>query len=229
MAGQPRPAAFARLLNAPFDERLSLVSLLLAGLTARFAASARQDAVADTCYAILRQLKQDLAALPDAGPDDPDKLLGQRIADCEAETRRLRAAGTLDRETLARRLGVASALRDWSGRLRRAHAAGTKEALELLRGYFEALADRREQDQESASAALEAAFDFMEAAFGESQELVIFVTELTVSPAAHAFITENGCERYFRYNKDLLLDSRRAALDRELDAEARRAAPHEKG
>ena len=32
LAGRPRPDAFARLLNAPFDERLSLVSLLLAGL-----------------------------------------------------------------------------------------------------------------------------------------------------------------------------------------------------
>ena len=31
LAGQARPAVFARLLNAPFDERLSLVSLLLSG------------------------------------------------------------------------------------------------------------------------------------------------------------------------------------------------------
>ena len=80
-----------------------------------------------------------------------------------------------------------------------------------------------EKIQEEASAALEAAFDFMEQAFGESQEMVIFVTELTVSPAAHTFITENGCDRYFRYNKDLLLDSRKAALDHELAAEELRS------
>ena len=49
--------------------------------------------------------------------------------------------------------------------------------------------------------------------------MVVFVTELTVSPSAHAFIAENGCERYFRYNKDLLLDNRKAALDQELAAE----------
>lgn len=41
-------------------------------------------------------------------------------------------------------------------------------------------------------------------------------------PASHAFITENGCDRYFRYNKDLLLDHRKAALQQELAAEARR-------
>ena len=229
LAGRPRPAAYARLLNAPFDERLSLVSLLLAGLKARFAASLGQDAVADECYALLRQLKQDIAALPDPEPGDPEKLLLQQIADCEAETARLRAADALDKEALARRLGVEAALRDWAGQLRRAHAAGTREALELLRSYFEAMADGREEAQQAAAAALEAAFDFMEQAFGESQEMVVFVTELAMSPAAHTFIAENGCERFFRYNRDLLLDSRKAALDRELAAEKRSAtAPDRK-
>ena len=69
---------------------------------------------------------------------------------------------------------------------------------------------------------MEAAFDFMEQAFAESQEMVVFVTELTLAPAAHAFITENGCPRYFQYNKDLLLDHRKAALQQELAAEERR-------
>ena len=84
------------------------------------------------------------------------------------------------------------------------------------------LADQREAAQKTAAAALEAAFDFMEQAFAESQEMVVFVTELTVNPVSHAFLTENGCERYFQYNKDLLLDHRKAALQQELAAEQRR-------
>ena len=76
--------------------------------------------MADTCYALLRQLKQDLAALPDPEPTDPEDLLQQQIGDYEAETARQRTAGALDKEGLARRLGVAAALRDWAGRLRRA-------------------------------------------------------------------------------------------------------------
>ena len=223
LAGKPRSEAFARLLQAPFDERLSLVSLMLAGLKARFAESCRRNEIADDCYAMLRQLKQDLAVLPDAEPSDPEQLLQQQIGDYEVETNRLRTANALDKAGLAHRLGVAAALREWAGKLRRAHAAETQEALDLLRSYFEELAGQREKIQEEASAALEAAFDFMEQAFGESQEMVIFVTELTVSPAAHTFITENGCDRYFRYNKDLLLDSRKAALDHELAAEELRS------
>ena len=226
LAGQAKPAVFARLLQAPFDERLSLVSLLLAGLNTRFAASRQADAVADACYAFLRETKKALATLPDDLPDDlPDgsaELFSQQIADYDAETQRQREAGLLSHDALTTRLQVQAVLRRWEGELRRANAAGTQEAFELLRGQFQTLADDREKAQQTASAALEAAFDFMEQAFAESQEMVVFVTELTVNPVSHAFLTENGCERYFQYNKDLLLDHRKAALQQELAAEQRR-------
>ncbi len=68
LAGQAKPAVFARLLQAPFDERLSLVSLLLAGLDTRFTASLQADAVADACYAFLRETKKALATLPEDIP-----------------------------------------------------------------------------------------------------------------------------------------------------------------
>ena len=222
LAGQAKPAVFARLLQAPFDERLSLVSLLLAGLNTRFAASRQADAVADACYAFLRETKKALATLPDDLPDGSAELFSQQIADYDAETQRQREAGLLSHDALTTRLQVQAVLRRWEGELRRANAAGTQEAFELLRGQFQTLADNREKAQQTASAALEAAFDFMERAFAESQEMVVFVTELTVNPVSHAFLTENGCERYFQYNKDLLLDHRKAALQQELAAEQRR-------
>ena len=222
LAGQAGPEVFARLLNAPFDERLALVGLLLAGLNTRFAASLQADRTADTCYSLLRTLRQDLNALPDPTPDDPAQLLNAQIEQQEAETARLKAAGQLDKAGLTDRLLVESALRHWLGDLNHAHAVGTQEAFDLLRENFRALANRRDEAQQTASAALEAGFDFMEQAFPDSQELVIFVTELTVAPAARAFITENGCERYYKYNKDLLLDNRAAALQRELAAEQAR-------
>ena len=46
--------------------------------------------------------------------------------------------------------------------------------------------------------------------------MVIFVTELTMNPEISAFITENGCPSYFKYNQSLLIGSRRAELLKEL-------------
>ena len=222
LAGQVKPAVYARLLNAPFDERLSLVSLILAGLNTRFAASRRKDAVADGCYAFLREVKKAFADLPADLPDGPAALFAQMAAEYDAETQKKREAGLLSRDGQNVRLETLAVLRGWEAALRRAGTQSADGAFGLLRAQFQTLADDREAAQNTASAALEAAFDFMEQAFAESQEMVVFVTELTLSPAAHAFITENGCERYFQYNKDLLLDHRKAALQQELAAEEKR-------
>ena len=222
LVGQVKPAVYARLMQAPFDERLSLVSLILSGLETRFAASRQADGVADACYAFLREAKKAFATLPDDIPDGPSTLFAQMIADYDAETQKKRDAGLLSRDELNIRLCACASLKKWDGELRRATAAGTQEAFDLLRNQFNTLADARDEAQDKASAALEAAFDFMEQAFEESQEMVVFVTELTLSPAAHAFITETGCDRYFKYNKDLLLDHRKAALQQELAAEKQR-------
>ena len=150
------------------------------------------------------------------------QLFDQMIADYEAETQKKRTAGLLDKPTLEARLQTAKTLRGWEKELLRAAAPDADAAFKVLRTQFGTLSDARDTAQQTASAALEAAFDFMEQAFAESQEMVVFVTELTLSPAAHAFIAENGCERYFQYNKDLLLDHRKAALNQELEAEQRR-------
>ena len=95
LAGQVKPAVYARLLNAPFDERLSLVSLILSGLNTRFTASRQADAVADACYAFLREAKQGFSTLPADIPDGELTLFAQMVTDYDAETQRQRAAGLL--------------------------------------------------------------------------------------------------------------------------------------
>ena len=72
--------------------------------------------------------------------------------------------------------------------------------------------------QESGSAVLEHAFDFLETAFGDSQEMVIFLTGLNMSEAAVAFLQTTDCERYERYNKRLLFNE----SDREIRDEIAR-------
>ena len=62
LAGNPAPAAYARAGQAGFDERLSLVGLLLAGLDGFFAPAMRAEELADDCFAVIRQFKGDLAA-----------------------------------------------------------------------------------------------------------------------------------------------------------------------
>ena len=58
------------------------------------------------------------------------------------------------------------------------------------------------------AARLEHGFDFMEGAFGNSQEMAVFVTGLNTSRCSTDFLRQYSCERYFQYNRMLLFDDR---------------------
>ncbi len=47
---------------------------------------------------------------------------------------------------------------------------------------------------------------------GQLQELLVTVTELTVNYNSARFISEFGCEEYFRHNKDLLFYERQKEI-----------------
>ena len=59
---------------------------------------------------------------------------------------------------------------------------------------------------------LENAFSFMEQAFSNGQEMVVFVTELTITPEIAVFLSEHPIERYEMYKNQLLIGTKRAEI-----------------
>ncbi|MDO4442881.1 MAG: ATPase, partial [Slackia sp.] len=51
-------------------------------------------------------------------------------------------------------------------------------------------------------------FRFVEDAFGEGQEMLLLITDLSVNRHSMAFINDHGCERYFAHNEKLLFHER---------------------
>ena len=92
-----------------------------------------------------------------------------------------------------------------------------EDAFERVREDFNQETAYREEEIEKTSSALEYAFKFIEQAFGESQEMVVFVTELNVNYYSVQFIKENGCDKYYQYNKGLLFDEQQGHILAELD------------
>ena len=70
----------------------------------------------------------------------------------------------------------------------------------------------------SISAQISRIFTFVEESFGDGNEMLLLVTELTVNREAAKFIAEHGCEEYYRYNKRFLLYERNRELADELAA-----------
>ena len=61
------------------------------------------------------------------------------------------------------------------------------------------------------------AFKFCEEAFGDGQEMLILVTELTISQDCSRFISRYGCEEYFKHNKELLFYERQKEIINEIE------------
>lgn len=92
-----------------------------------------------------------------------------------------------------------------------------EEAFERVKEVFGKEVAAREELTEHTLNALEHAFEFMEAAFGDSQEMVSFVTELNTNYYSIQFLKENDCDKYYQYNKKLLFDKQQEEILSEMD------------
>ena len=60
-------------------------------------------------------------------------------------------------------------------------------------------------------------FKFCEEVYGEGQEILILVTELTISSYASKFIVRYGCAEYFKHNKELLFYERQTEIINQIE------------
>lgn len=220
LKGTWRPITVRELRAAPFDEKLSVMGLLLSRLSAAARDARRQDALCGSLHAALTAFKEALAA-----GESPAAALEALARGRREELKRARDAGRLEkaRQTLAQ-LEI-NALEDYRRRLIQENPSGSEAAMEAVRGWFGREVEARASLAREAKAELDHAFAFLEETFGQGQELVLFVTELTAGPDTSWFIETFGCDAYFRHNRELLFDDARRRI-RE-DIAAARAAEQE--
>lgn len=209
LLGKVKTEIYQRLFHASFDERLSCVELLTDGLIHMILDAMEQDAITDDCFVGLKDYRRSLAEQKNTSP----LLLYQNLIQEKEENLKLsEATGLLDPIEKTHKLTVIRHLRNWTPVL----AQDAKSAFMEVKAHFDLQCEARKTSVKQASQALEYAFTFMEDAFGEGQEMVIFVTELTMNSKAARFLTENRCERFWKYSKTLLVGTRRAELLNEL-------------
>ena len=246
LTGQAGADIYAKLFRASFDEHLSCVELLISGLHNYTSEALISDNLTTEAYAFLKtyqiELKKQLhssSATPTSNSNGTDSnhntpklrfehpienglyrtLLQKKETEYEQENK----AGLTSPEQKNFQLKLQELLSGWVPD----STLPPKEAFLSTKSSFDIQCNTRINTIKKASSALENAFTFMEEAFGEGQEMVVFITELTMDPDTSRFITENGCERYFKYNKTLLVGNRRAEILKELDKDAIYANPNE--
>ena len=233
------------LRNAVFDEKLSLIGLLVSALGSRFLQVDTRKEVQRELFGIVKKIRDDLRRERDAETDGtgdsavPAQPAGRQDRAAAAtglENGRMtvlerlrtasgelqgkidakRAARMLAREREKRLLMTVRALDELCDDLAREASGDAARDYALMRDRFaEREAERRAFSLKTGQE-LENAFHFLAETFGEGQEMVIFLSELSASVYAMKFIQEYGSREYDRQSRLLLLKDRRQALREEI-------------
>lgn len=210
LEGQINEELCRKVGTAAFDEKLSVIGLILARLGGLFRQVYRKEAY-------LERLMEYLKGYQDFGKENGIERLEQLIEGAQSEWDQKKASELLGREEDRRYQDLLGTLDQYLLTVREEHMNDAEQIFERIRQMFLADSQSYEKLSEQGLAMLEAAFDFMEAAFGDSQEMVVFITELNTNSFSVHFLQENECERYYQYNKKLLFKDRETDLLRQLD------------
>ena len=233
------------LRNAVFDEKLSLIGLLVSALGSRFLQVDTRKEVQRELFGIVKKIRDDLRRERDAETDGtgdsavPAQPAGRQdraaaaaglengrmtvlerlrtaSGDLQGKIDAKRAARMLAREREKRLLMTVRALDELCDDLAREASGDAARDYALMRNRFaESEAERRAFSLKTGQE-LENAFHFLAETFGEGQEMVIFLSELSASVYAMKFIQEYGSREYDRQSRLLLLKDRRQALREEI-------------
>ena len=209
LEGKVKPSVYARIDQAAFDERLSVVNLLLDGVSNVFYQIQREREITDAWYDFLKEYRQKLKnSLQAKGIFET--ILAEKTASDEQNEKKQRVSKT--QSELARSLN--EKLKECAKKI----AAGETDNIEetalfaLAKAPFDAQCEKLQSLENQGVETLEHAFTFMERAFLDGQEMVVFVTELTITPEIAVFLSEHRIERYETYKDQLLIGTKRAEI-----------------
>ena len=86
----------------------------------------------------------------------------------------------------------------------------------MIKEWFAGREKKRQEAVRQADERLTNAFRFLSRVYGEGQEMVLFLTELSAGYYSLRFLNEHGNESYFRFNRLLLLRDNKDLLRNEV-------------
>ena len=167
-----------RAQEAPFDERLALLGLLLDQTTAALAAVMKTEDAVRELQKCLREVKE-------------GKPLSDVFAHEEEVYIRFRRMGVLSAGSREKYEAVLAFLDE--------HIKAGADFAECKADY-DAMVRRMKEDAAEAGAKLGELFRFTEAVWADGQEMLILVTELTIGHYSSRFIGRYGCAEYDKYS-----------------------------
>ncbi len=211
--------------DGSFDEKLSIIGLLTDKLMEEFKEYAQSQAVQKELFEIIKAQAAIASTETTAGADAANGgWISEKAQALEKELESQLEAGLISRDDEKVRRLVIAALLD-SMRIGDKIDADADDAktsedgiLDNIKKWFNEREASRQDKMKSTGDHLTNSFEFLEETFGDtqslsgSQEMVIFLTELSKAYYSLKFVRETGNEAFYKYNKILLLNDRKQEL-----------------
>ena len=197
-----------RAKDAAFDERLSLLGLLLDTMNGEMRNVVETEGAILECLRILKQVKQELA--------EPNSNYVTSLHQHMEEEKQTLTAGTrasaIDYETRYALQYTIQFLDYQIADLGRSGSLTNSEAFQRIKVKYDAGGANHKAEISRIKERLKYLFAFADEVFGDGQEMLILVTELTVRFYCGNFITKFGCDEYFKHNQNLMFYERKKEL-----------------
>ena len=162
----------------------------------------------------LRNVLKGMAGLPQEGCSGAQFLA--RLEDLARGRRKLldslQSANSLSEEDRRKHRNILGFLQDGHRDLRTRGIEGSQASYDFLKDCFSEKTAGTNEETRRIQARLHALFSFAEEAFGEGNEMLILLTELTGNSASARFIAAFGSPDYARLSEDMMLARRRDSL-----------------
>ena len=188
LQGKWTPITLGKIRNASLDEHLSIVGLLNGKLSQLFADCYFMDAYVTKLYGYMTEYRDNL----------PEMTLESIYKKAENDFQTAKKSELLTKNEEKVFIRTVNFFEN---------EISEKDTYEQTKIAFTAEADSLETQIEYTSQMLQNVFDF-----GDSQEMVAFITELNANYYSLWFIRENGSDQYYRHNKGLLFDNRQKQI-----------------
>ncbi len=210
LSGKVNTEIKERAQKSKFDERLSLIGMLLDAVGEELKATVESGQIMKELTATLVEFKGLVTKADKTPSDNMANLIGKKRDLLDAGKK----SGALSREAQYRLKQQIRILENEQGLL--FGVSRGAEAFAIVKKDFEEQIKLLKKSTFESGKKLSCMFAFCEEVFPDGQEMLIIVTELTLNPHTSAYINKYGCEEYFKHNKDLLVYDRQKEIEAEL-------------
>ena len=208
LGGRAGEEIINRAREAEYDERLSLIGLLLD----RTGRDLRQVYYSEQILTEVREVLSNLRAEVETDSGSAADLLESAVSAKKDELERGKRSNSLSEDRRKILHGIIDQLESEARSLVKAGDLSGSEAFDLIRkDYNVRRADLIDRAKEAESE-LDNMFTFAEEAFAEGQEIMIILAELTKNFYSAHFISRYGCSNYFKHNKEMLFYERQKEI-----------------